>query len=160
MALDVTIKNVSEKNIAAMWFQIMSPGGGSITSWDDVRVEIKPEKEETIYFPQKGGFIDIYPRYDVASIALTKIRYGDGMTQDFGSCDLGKAPVPPPFRPGKASPSTPVVKLGPGLTPPRVLESSEIDAPVRSYIRTSGIDSSFTGVVAQPEMEKRRSPLV
>jgi hypothetical protein len=124
MALDLTVRDTSDKNIAAMWFEISTYNGAIITDWDDVRADIKTVGEKSLYFPTNGHLIELNDSFTPATVkvTLTKIKYSDGMIAYMG-CELGTALIPKPFHPLSASPNSPVFTLEEGISPPRVLDS-------------------------------------
>ena len=105
MALDLTVRNVSSKDIAAMSFQLNYPDRLHPrmvpTGWDDVPVGIKAGEEYTLHFP---NLVDILGGANAVTVTLTKIRYRDGMIVDIPFCDLGEAPFTPPVQSSNAIP--------------------------------------------------------
>lgn len=126
MALDLSVKDGSDRGIAAMSFTISAPHGSQIEQWDDVPVNLKPGNERTIYYPSDGRLIDLYGGYTSTKVMLTKIRYDDGEIADF-QCDLGSSPIPAPFKPEKPSTPSQVYPIGGEVSPPRVLELHSMD---------------------------------
>jgi TonB family protein len=150
MALDLRVKNGSDRGIAAMSFVISAPHGTQIEQWDNALLNLKPGDEGTIYYPTDGKLIDLYGGYTSVSVMLTKIRYADGEISDF-QCDLGKSLIPPEFKPEKPSTPSQVLPIGGDVSPPRVLESHAMDLHRVPHICTKQeVDSDPTTVCCQP----------
>jgi TonB family protein len=128
MALDLRVKNESDRPIAVMSFQISGPRGSQINEWNGVPVNANAGDERTIYYPSDGRLIDLWAGYTSVSVSLTKMRYTDGEIVDF-DCNLGSSPVPPPFEPVKPTSPSPIYQIGGDVSPPRVLESHPMDMP-------------------------------
>ena len=126
MALDLRVKNESDRGIAAMSFQITAPHRSLINEWENVLVNVNPGEERTIYYPTDGRIIDLYRDYTSVSVILTKIRYADGEIVDF-DCDLGSSITPPPFKPEKPASPSKIYSIGGEVSPPRILESHAMD---------------------------------
>ncbi len=126
MAIDLTVRNVSDKNVSVMWFDFQNPPDYSLFgSWySGVHAALNPGQEASVYFDNYGRFMDLGQRsFKTVKLVLTKIQYANGMIADLYSCDLGTTPIPPPFQPPKAQPDSPVFSVGGDVLPPRLLES-------------------------------------
>jgi TonB family protein len=112
-----------------MWFNFVTSDENE-ASWDGVHAEVRPGQRVSVYFDNYGRFMRLSPTpaKDV-KVVLTKIQYANGMVVDT-YCDLGTAPMPPPFQPSKAQPDSPVYGVGGDVSPPRVLESHMPDTPL------------------------------
>ena len=127
MALDLTVKNVGNRAIAAARFEITSLGQGGM-DWS-TPVNLKPGESTSVYYPADNySLIEItsWGKKEV-SVELWGLRYGDGELVNL-SCEVGSAPIPEPFQPVKANPDSPVYE-GTTDSPVRVLESYNLAPP-------------------------------
>ncbi len=127
MAIDMTVRNVSDKNVSVMWFEFQNPSDYSLLAdwYSGVHLALSPGQQGNVYFDDYGKFINLGPPpVKTVKVLLSKIQYANGMIVDlYYSCDLGTTPIPPPFQPPKAQPDSPVFSVGGDVLPPRVLES-------------------------------------
>jgi TonB family protein len=124
MAIDMTVRNVSDKNVSVMWFDFYNPTGYSLLAgwYSGAHVALTPGQQGSLYFDDYGKFLNLGPPlFKTVKVILSKIQYANGMIVDL-SCDLGTTPIPPPFQPPKAQPDAPVYSVGGDVLPPRVLE--------------------------------------
>ncbi len=139
MALDLTVKNVSGKDIAAVSFQLNYPDrlhpDMVPTEWDDVPVQIRAGEEYSLHFP---NLVDILGGANAVTVNVTKVRYQDGMIVDVSFCSLGKAPFPPPFQPPAAQTNSPIQPIGNDILPARILESHQISVPPEELRKVRG----------------------
>ena len=124
MAMDLTVRNSSENDVAAMWFDFVAPNDGSqLGNWDSgVHVPLRRGQQVSVYFDNYGRFMNLWASFKAVKVMLTKIMYASGQIVDLTSCEVGTAPIPPPFQPPKAQPDSPVYDVGGDVSPPRVLE--------------------------------------
>jgi hypothetical protein len=79
--------------------------------------------ESTIHY---DGVLEIDRAQTVVTVVLTRIRYADGEIYDC-SCQLGSAAIPALYKPVKPTTPSPVTPPSDDLSPPRLLESHDLD---------------------------------
>jgi hypothetical protein len=82
IAVDLTVRNVSDKNVSVMWFDFQNPPDYSLFgSWyGGVHAALNPGQQVSIYFDNYGRFMDLGQRsFKTVKVLLTKIQYADGM---------------------------------------------------------------------------------
>src|ERR1035438_104855 len=130
MALDLRVRNKGDRGIAAMSFEIKAPTTPHVSNWNDlllarfdnVLLNVNAGDERTLYFPANGSqLIDLYPTSSSVSVSVTALRYADGEIVDLATCNLGYAPIPPPFKPVKPTSPSQIYPVGGEVSPPRVL---------------------------------------
>ncbi len=134
MALDLRLKNSGDRAIAAMSFEIKAPrlphksnsDDVLMARFDNVVLNLTPGDERQLSFPANGrDLIDLafYPTKGWVSVVVTQLRYGNGEIVDLAACNLGDAPIPPPFKPVTPPSPTQIYPVGGEVSRPRVLES-------------------------------------
>ncbi len=135
MALDLRVRNTSSRGIAAMSFEIGATNNPRndwntivLDRYDNVLLNANPGDERALYFPGNGGpLLTVYPTLGFVTVHLTELRYADGEIVDLTACNLGFAPVPPPFKPVKPASPSPIYPVGGEVWPSRVLEQHVMD---------------------------------
>lgn len=132
MALDLIVKNTSSRDIAAVSVKIANRNRTLIQDWDKVRVNLKPGETTSLFYPNDNyRLIDVsFWGKEPVVVDLFGLRYGDGEIVNT-DCRIGSSPLPEPFQPVKANPSSPVFEGQPD-SPPRVLESYNLPAPKKT----------------------------
>lgn len=154
MALDITVKNVGDRDIAALTFHIADRSTGLAEDWDDIRVNLKPGESTSLFYPS-GNYrlIDVGRWRDKSvMVELYGLRYGDGEIVST-SCGLGSAPIPEAFQPVKANPDSPVYEGRPD-SPPRVLESYYLPQTASGKVTHTAVFSLVVGEDGLPRNVK------
>ena len=136
MALDLRVRNKGDRGIAAMSFEIKAPTTPHVSNWNDlllarydnVALNVNTGDERAIYFPTNGSpLMEVYPTSSSVSVSITELRYADGEIVDLAACNLGYAPIPPPFKPVRPTSPSQIYPIGGEVSSPRVLESHVMD---------------------------------
>lgn len=92
MTFDLTLKNVSTREIAVGQFEIQRIGSGMLDPWDDVPVNLNPGESKHLTY---SNMLDLPVQIKKMAVVLWTVRYADGGIDQL-SCLVGSAELPEP----------------------------------------------------------------